>query len=249
MKALLDDHFTPITSIIGFLRTSVATAARAYCDWMEPNLLPVGGRYIEQSVYGDLSDVLSKLPPLCTPVPMKFLFVPAAADWTAFFDNGKSGTYAVGPVQYLAGQLGCEGLSVTSVPNTKPRGLERKTKGRYGAHIMEAFGPDGSLVRSISAANDGGKWRFFQSGAPFDFEDVSSYKKRTIRERFTNELLDFYVRNLGVDFFNEHFYMPESGEPAILLNRKDSIPNSPISYQEYELADVQRGLGLDCVGM
>lgn len=244
MRALLDEHFAPTTSTIGFLNTSVTSAVRAYRDWMEPNLRPVRGRYIEETVTGDLSDVLARLPPLCTPVPMKFLFVPTAADWTAFFDNGKSGTYAVGPVCLLAGRIGCRGVSVTSVPNTKIRGSEHGTKGRYGANMLEVFRPDGSHLRTISSANDGGKWRFDQIGAPFEFEDASYYGRRAVKDRFTNELLQEYARRLGLDIFDEHFYASNSGEHAILLTRNDATPNSPINYREYLLADVQRDLGL-----
>ena len=211
---------------------------------MQTNLESVGGRYIETFIAGDLSNAVSALPPLCTPVPMRFLFVPTSSDWTAFLDNGRLGTYAVGPMKVLAGRIGCQGLAVTSVPHTMPSRVERTTKGRYGANMMEVYGPDGSLVRSISAANDGGKWRFDQSGTPFDFEDTPSYDKRKVADRFTVDHLDDYAKHLGLDPFEERFYMPDASLQAILLARNDSVRPSPDPYAEYSIEAIQEGLGM-----
>ncbi len=47
----------------------------------------------------------------------------------------------------------------------------RKDKGLYGAAILEVYGPHQTdwlnYLRTLDAANDGGRWGFGQSGEPF----------------------------------------------------------------------------------
>jgi hypothetical protein len=52
--------------------------------------------------------------------------------------------------------------------------------------------------RTISAANDGGKWTFSETGERFAFEDPTAYRRRLVCDRFTPEMLAQYLAKLGV---------------------------------------------------
>ncbi|MFL5357668.1 hypothetical protein [Archangium sp.] len=137
----------------------------------------------------------------------------------------------------MAERLGCRGLRVVAVPNTI-----QKDKGRYGAVMLEMYGPHQThwlnYVRALGASNDGGRWVFDESGEPFPFEKREHYQARRVRDRFTFDLLKEYLRHLGLSPFEEDFYLPE-GAPAWLVERKGPfLPN----HHEYTLAQVREDL-------
>jgi hypothetical protein len=92
----------------------------------------------------------------------------------------------------------------------------------YPARILEVFGPHGtpplSSIRSIAAAKDGEGWVFEVSGTPFSFERTDQYAHPRKSDRFPPELLDAYLRELGVPVGDE----PDWGG-AILIEDKSSV--------------------------
>jgi hypothetical protein len=120
-------------------------------------------------------------------------------------------------MHYMARTLGCRGMRVGAVPNSI-----RKDKGRYGVVVLEVYGPQQTdwlnIVRDVYVANDGGRWVFGQSGAPFPFEQVEQYQARRVRDRFTFDMLKEYLRHLSLSPFEEDFYLPE-GAPAWLVEK------------------------------
>lgn len=232
MNLLFNDTIAPITSCIGFLKIDFESAVRAYEEWMSPILKDYGFQLKNESIIGNLQDALMKLLPLVSPIRTKFLFIPTKNNWTAFFDNGWQGTDASTPMNVLSERLRCKGLSVTAVPHTMPSKVKRDTKGRYGATIMEVYGPDGNYIRTIYSSNDGGKWIFGESGVPFKFENLAYYKAKKIRDRFTPEILEKYLKELGIDVFKENFYLPKGFNKSIMLIKTGSFP---ANFKEYTL--------------
>jgi hypothetical protein len=88
--------------------------------------------------------------------------------------------------------------------------------------------------RAISAANDGGPWTFGTYGEPLDFEEVEQYNAKQIQHRFTPEMLDRYLKRLGIDRFSNSFY--EVNDPAILVYKQGL---SPPGMKEYSFEEVQ----------
>ena len=72
---------------------------------------------------------------------------------------------------------------------------------------------EGAERRFIQALKDHPRWVFYQEGEPLDFEDVSLYKKRRIRDRLTREIIIEYAKHLGWDIEDENFW--RSDKPAI----------------------------------
>jgi len=99
---------------------------------------------------------------------------------------------------------------------------------QYRATILEYYS-NGVEQRHIFVANDGGKWKFGESGTPFQFENTAAYKVRSIKERFTNAMLLGYLKELGVDLSNGHSALAEYG-PGYLLTKHGKMP---ATYKEF----------------
>lgn len=206
MKLLLDDVLAPTTSTIGFFETDVEPLTRAFIEWQASALQSQGITLSKREISGSLRDVLSQLLPLAGPRRTRYLFLPTASKWTAFFDNGTAGTDATSVCMYLSRAVRCRALRVTAIPHEHVA-----DRGRYGACTLELFGPGGGplgYLRTISVVNDGGSWAFDQSGAPLPFERLENYERRKVTERFTCEDLRDYTNSLEVLPFDEHFYRP-----------------------------------------
>ena len=234
---LLDDRWAPVTSEMGFLEARAEYAARAFASWQAGLLARRGITMQVRTVAGSLEQVLSALLPLSSPETQRTLFMPTRSPWTAYVDNARGGTDAASPVSYMAQAIGCRGMRVVAVPHTL-----HKDKGRYGAVMLEVYGPNRTdwlnYLRTIYAANDGGRWAFGQSGEPFPFEKLERYEARRVRDRFTFDMLKEYLHHLGLSPFEEDFYLPEGG-PAWLVERTGPVLPT---QKEYTLAQVREDL-------
>jgi hypothetical protein len=231
---LLEDRWAPVTSEMGFLETDAERAARAYASWQGGLLAPRGISVGVYPVSGSLEQIFSALLPLTTPETRRHLFVPTRSPWMAFVENGWRGTDAMSAMSYMAEALGCRGLRVVAVPHTL-----RKDKGRYGAVMFELYGPRQThwlnYLRTLYAANDGGRWVFGQSGEPFPFEQLEQYQARKVKDRFTFDMLKEYLLRLGLSPFQEDFYLPP-GSSAWLVEKTGPVG---ASQKEYTLAQAR----------
>ncbi len=205
---LLEDRWAPVTSTMGFLELGAEQAARAFATWQAGLMAPRGITVGVLPVSGTLEQVLSSLLPLTSGETQRHLFIPTRGAWTAYVENGWTGTDAASPMRSMARRLSIRCLRVVAVPHTL-----RGDQGRYGSVMLGVYGPErpgkiSSTVRALAAANDGGRWVFEQSGEPFPFEQVEKYQARRVRDRFTLEMLKDYLRHQGQAPFEEDFYLP-----------------------------------------
>jgi hypothetical protein len=216
---LLEDRWAPVTSTMGFLELGAEQAAQAFATWQRGLMTPRGISVEVLPVSGTLEQVLSSLLPLTSGETQRELFIPTRSAWTAYVENGWTGTDAASPMSSMARRLSIRCLRVVAVPHT----LRKHQGGRYGAVMLDVFGPKqpGKLhnyVRAVEVANDGGRWVFEQEGEPFPFEQVEKYQARRVRDRFTFEMLKDYLRHLGLEPFEEDFYLPP-GSRAWLVQK------------------------------
>jgi hypothetical protein len=61
-------------------------------------------------------------------------------------------------------------------------------------------------IRSISATATDGRWEWYESGTPFEFEQRDRYTARRKRDRFDRELLLDYLVALGIPARDESAY-------------------------------------------
>lgn len=227
----VDEH-APVVFRMGFLDASLDASSDAFVRWKSSLYDSVE---VSQVAPDGLIKHAARLEPLTLP-PRRSLFVATRSAWTAYLDNSILGTDAIGPVCHLSDVLGCRGVLLTCVPHTL-RGDFGRAKGTYGAVQFELYGPgaDNPLgcVRSVSATYDGGRWRFEANGSMQAFEDIDSYSRRRISDRFTPKLLADYARALGIDAFSEDYYRGDAR--LVAYENKGSEPARQCSLAEARL--------------
>ena len=230
MNALFCGQYAPITSTIGFIKYECPSISQAFIDWQKEIQSKRGVSLTKTEVHGNLETIIQKLFPLTSVEKRRYLFLPTRSPWTAFLDNGHQGTDVFAPLSYLA-----KILSVEAVRATCTKGVPGK---RYPAVMLEMYGPSRSVflnyVRSIGVGYDGKKWTFVSSGEVQPFESVDQYSNRSIKDRFTPEMLEGYLKALQIDAFDENFYCPDN-QPAVLIEK--SGPIAPAA-REFQLGDL-----------
>lgn len=242
MTLLFDDSLFPLTSTIGFVRAAAPKAVDSYLEWQVPLRRAAGRTVTAESLAGSggLRPLLLQLLPLRRGEPNRMLFVPTAGEWTAYFDNLATGPDVLPIIRHLAIALNCPAVRLTAVPHTR-RGTGSAATGRYGATVLEIIDPIHGrpplrYLRSIAAVNDGGRWRFDVVGPQQPFEAAEHYRSKLVRDRFPVTLLRDYLRTLGLDAFEQEFYL--AGQPATLVT--EEFPDD--SNDKYvELAAWQSG--------
>ncbi len=234
--SLLYERLAPLTFSIGFLNCSLGKVQEAFIRWSRQNYKSIEYKEVPLSIEQALED----LQPF-TAIPRRWLLVPTNSEWVAYFDNGARGPDPVSFVCYLADQLACRGVIATCVPNTLTEATGTK-RGLYGAVQFELFAPHKTdflnYERTVSAANDGGKWRFDAIGTVQSFEDTAAYKKRRVADRFTPEMLKNYCHALGIRVDSPEFYH----SPAVLVWTNDPLPDD---WGKLSLEEVQTQMGLE----
>lgn len=224
MQSLLNDTYYPITSSIAFLEADLETVCTEFLNWQKKIISDSGSGYTleKKLITGNLQNALSSLLPLNTHEPRRHLFLPTQSRWVAYFNNFVLGTDAVSVVGILPTYIKCRSLLVQAVQDSGPANGDNM-KRRYGATVFDLHGPVienyQNTIRKISLINEGKKWVFYQKGDPLPFESVSHYDEKEIKKRFSFDLLHTYASALGLDPFNEDFYLPP-GEPTAVLIEK-----------------------------
>ncbi len=222
MNNILSEKFKPITSEFGFISLGPEEAADAF---LERQVIIQERRNVEvvkSSFRADFPSTLMRLLPLTSVEGRRFLFIPTRSRWTAFLANGHLGTDVFAYLALLIWDFSCE--AVRAVYQAK----EDATN--YPATIFELFGPDTErpfgYKRTVSLSYDGSKWEFYTAGEELPFEETASYTVRRRKDRFTGQMLERYLANLGIDMFDESFYCPPDRDIFIIEKFGEIAPAS-----------------------
>jgi hypothetical protein len=216
MGTLLREAVGVLGTTIGMIKATPEVAVEAFLAWQQP----IGKRYGYQLTIarfrGPVNRALEGMLPLVSPVRTKHLFIATRSEWSAFFDNGAAGTDAASTMAVLAQRIGAPALRATCVPQSLPDRPKRDSGGSWGANIVELFDERGATRRSIFCANDGGKWKFGQTGVPLPFETVDKYDAKRIRDRFGEADLRAFLNGISIDAFDDDAY-PSVAEGYVVL--------------------------------
>jgi len=237
---LFDGKLAPVIFRIGFLEMDCRTVADFFAEW-ERGIQKSRGVGVERrEISGSLEQVLRALAPLTSMERRRYIFVPTGGSWTAFFDNGHQGSDPESVISHMAMHLGCRGVKVVAIPDTRD-GEHTDARGRFGTIELQVYGPEKThflnYMRTIQLSNQGDRWVFTETGTPFPFEDANQYKVRRVRERFSFELLNRYANALGLQPFDESFYLPSPHSSAVLFEKIG--PANP-RMEEYSFEDARR---------
>jgi hypothetical protein len=176
---------SPATETAGYFETS----APVFAEWLAGALgLPWRAR---GWAGGSLAEAVELVRPH---VPLRrYLLLPVSGGWTVLLNDGPLGTDVGVLPMHAARELHCRSV----------RAVAAAHRDKFPATIMEVYDPaavDDPMLcrRAIYAVDDGGRWEFGESGERFEFEDVDAYRRRRVRDRFTPELLERYLIELGV---------------------------------------------------
>jgi hypothetical protein len=230
--SLLNDSLAPITDEVGLFARPLEAVTEALAHWRRA----LGDEVRVERLSGDLPSLVRAVEPLALPYIRRELLVAAEGGWTAYFNSSIGGTDAAGPTFVLARGIGCMSLRVTSVPNAPPRYGCVRLVVEDGAQLESPY-----PRRNITCMDDGGRWYFESTGEPFDFEDVSHYRLRRKRDRFTHDMLADYCRALGAPVFDPGFFL----DSAVVLHLMPRVPgNQDVDIVRKTLAEVRRDLGI-----
>jgi hypothetical protein len=222
-----------MTNALGFVRSPLASVASWLLNHQQTIQAKRGGSADARPITQGLEDSLRTLLPLTAVESRRYLLLATRSEWTAYLDNGRRGTDTA-ILSHIASTLACQAVRAYSAEQTKDRA------GRvlqYGARIFELYGPEKTnflnYVRTISVANDGGRWRIDLGGTPLASEDEAWFSPRKVADKFEHEHLAALLNSLGIDAYDESFYLPQ----GVLVER--SGPTGP-GYAEYHLEDLHR---------
>ena len=208
----------PVTHDFGLIQAPLEEVLTAFMRWHSS----LGTEFVRSEIATTLGDAFQSLLPLANS-KMRRLFVPTQSKWVACFQNGIQGSDPFPAMSYLAQQMGVLAMRVCS---TGPD--------LYAATIWELYAPSSlggdpllGYRRSLSAANDGGKWKFSEAGEPFPFELVDRYQLRRKRNRFTSDMLRDYVAHFGIRLFDDEFLRVSVHSPAIRLQQITNVWHTP----------------------
>lgn len=209
----------PVTYDFGAIESDLDTILPIRAKMYEDADLELETRWLS----GSLDECFATLEPL-SPAPYKELFLATRFGWTVFFSNGVRGSDPFLPMLQLSRAIGVTALRACATP----------ASARYQAVILEVYnaphagGTKFGRRRTIAAANDGGRWVFEQSGAPFAFEDTARYDARKKRDRFTCDMLFSYLESLGVPRPSDDVLQSDGHCRGLLLSR--TIRDNRLKY-------------------
>ena len=162
----------------------------------------------------------------------KKLFVSVGDEWTAFFQNGTQGSDPTASGHQLAMELGVIGMRICATPSDY----------LWQAVMWEVYAPQSlggdefGYRRNLAVVNDGGRWHFDNTGAPYPFEQQHRYSLRRKRDRFDRSLLHQYLREAAVNPYDRDVLSVSADRPIVKL--EVSNPHDPVTrYSSYSYAE------------
>ena len=209
----------PTSTSLGLFMAEVTDLAREAMAWVG------GARWRPLSFDGTTMHHLYDALPLTNRGGIgREIYVPVGNGWVCYFNNSVGGTDTSSVLGYMARQLGCRTIRCV---------VAEKPSSRWPAVIIEVFNGSFDWERSIAAMNDGGRWRFDLDGTPYPFEELERYEAKRKADRFKPDMLQRYLRGLGVPPLIESNFQFDS---AVLLEntRMPEKDRTRISYDPPE---------------
>jgi hypothetical protein len=203
MRFLFNGKYAPITDGMAFIDAPINEIVIAYYQWVKEYLTPKERYQVEYK--GNFENLLQKSLPFG--YPWKDIFFETNSKWTGFYQN--IGRTEIGHASVVGKYANAQVIGAEAWTSK----YKRVVNGWGGGAFYLFKGRD--LLRHMMLSDQDG-WEFDNYGEPLPFEDVEKYKEKFARNRFTPEMLDKYLKEFGIDFFNEDFYMPPGSKAYII---------------------------------
>lgn len=126
----------------------------------------------------------------------KYFFSPITNnDITLFVTNQPDGAYTW--VNIINNGIKGDSISITS-------------SFYYNEYKMYKFNyyKGGDSIRYVRSMQDP-RWEFYEEGTSLWFEDIELYKQRMIKKRMNLQVIDSYLKKMGINIFDENFLKNE----------------------------------------
>ncbi len=205
-KLLLGNEWAPVTTRMGFINLPLDESAHEWRVWAQGRPAEWATEVRVTKLNGTLPERLEKVLPLDWGYRWLLLETTNPV-WTAVVDNSRGGSNLHSALYYhFADAQGITTIEVEDEPRSMKRFDDEPGRGRWGSRHLSVHDKDG-LKRYLSLRNSV-PWQFSENGEPYDFEDTSKYEEPKTTDRFTHEMLVDYCRNLGLEPFEDDFYVP-----------------------------------------
>lgn len=218
MKFLFNGKYAPLTDGIAFIDAPVDNVLETIIDRFENKLKIKTKTSKVTTCFEDL--LINSLPFM---LPRKIIIFETKNKWTGFIQNNLR-------TEVHHADVIASSINVKIVAGEAWLSNYGKTINGWGGGTF-SYMEKGRFIRHLMLS-DQDRWQFDQSGEPLPFEDLEKYKEKFARNRFTPEMLDKYLKEFGIDFFNEDFYMPLGSKAYIIEEVRPPYPNEkPISLE------------------
>jgi hypothetical protein len=218
MRFLFNSRYAPLTNRIAFLNAPVDRVVKAHEIWVKSLMEPIP--YKISALSSNFESVLVKSLPYM--YPWKDIFLQTSSNWTAYYQNQRPTDLAMNISRILDTEL----IFAEALPSSYGKKINGWGGGSFSYYKSDA------LIRHLMLS-DQDRWEFDIYGAPLSFEDTEKYKEKFARNRFTIEMLNHYLQEFGIDFFNENFYMPEGSQAYIIEQVRQPWPDEePMTLAE-----------------
>lgn len=236
-RLLLGSRWAPVTNTLSFIKAPLDEAARIWHELNEADLQDKADALMIEAT-GTLEEQFARLLPLGGGSKRLFLET-SNPDWTAVVSDFAAGADLTNQLYFeYSKKRGIHFVTVHEVPHSLDKKSYPEHRGRHGGRMIMVMGSEeyGSYVSLI---NDD-KWVFDRDGTAFaDFEDTAAYKSFKTTDRFTHDMLVSYCQNLGLDPFNEDFYVP-NGRGILLDFRYHHPDNKTFTLAEARASNEDR---------
>ncbi|YCK83033.1 hypothetical protein M1D89_07320 [Arthrobacter sp. D3-18] len=234
-KLLLGGEWAPVTNKIGFVKRPVDQAAVEWRKWVQRSPYQARDGIGVTEHQGTLTELLGKLLPLGYGTRW-LLLETANPEWTAVMENTTGDAHFDYQLRHhLSEGNGIPTIEVNDEPKNMKRIPDEMARGRWGGRDLKVYDEAGHR-RSLSLYHSE-PWKFHHSGEPYDFEDVEQYSAPRALDCFPHETLVHICRNLGLDPFEEDFYVP-NGRAFIVELLHDGKSSGG---KKYTLAEARAG--------
>jgi hypothetical protein len=201
MKFLFNSRLAPLMNRVAFVDGNIEQVVEAFLAWYQPLIERREWKLDVRKEQVTFEEALGRLEPL--EYPEKHIFMTTKSKWIAFTDNRQQAE--IGRIRQVSKRLDVQSVEVGAWERNVSDN-PKSVNGWGGGYFTLNQGND--MTRSVSLMyND--KWDFDEYGEPLPFENMSAYKEKLAKNRLTPAMVDQYCKEIGIDLFNEDFYLPE----------------------------------------
>ncbi|MCF2904995.1 hypothetical protein L0666_08340 [Octadecabacter sp. CECT 8868] len=185
--------FWPITKTLEFLNCDLDDFVDEFIKWKSIIMSPesIKPLILENKT---AEQAFASCLPIVHPGRTKLLAIQTDSNWICLAGNGRGGNEGDTTFDFFGREFRTERLAIAYSLQNDPGS-------------SQFYYNNEANRRRYIAAHKESRWKFYNEGEPFDWENLDLYKERKIKDRLPLEALDDYCSELGVRLLDPNFYV------------------------------------------